>query len=67
MFQLGKTIVSEDIIEKDFICNLVVVRQSFIENDPDIVRLLVQGAARSGLWAKKHPKEAAKIFVHKFN
>ena len=22
MFQLGKTIVSEDIIEKDFMCNL---------------------------------------------
>ena len=22
MFQLGKTIVSEDIIEKDFLCNL---------------------------------------------
>ena len=22
MFQLGKTIVSEDIIEKDFVCNL---------------------------------------------
>ena len=22
MFQIGKTIVSEDIIEKDFICNL---------------------------------------------
>ena len=26
MFQLGKTIVSEDIIEKDFVCNLSVCK-----------------------------------------
>ena len=46
---------------KYFICNLVIVKQRFIENDPEIVQMLVQGAARSGLWAKEHPEEAAKI------
>ncbi len=52
---------------KNFICNLVVVRQSFIENNPDIVQMLVQGAARSGLWAKEHPDEAAKIASEYWN
>ena len=45
----------------DFICNLMIVRKDFIDTNPNHVRLLVQGAARSGLWASKHPKEAAKI------
>jgi hypothetical protein len=26
MFQLGKTIVSEDILSKDFVCNLTAAR-----------------------------------------
>jgi hypothetical protein len=26
MFQLGKTIVSEDILSKDFVCNLTLAR-----------------------------------------
>jgi NitT/TauT family transport system substrate-binding protein len=46
---------------KYFICNLMVVRQTFIENEPETVKMLVQGAARSGLWAKANTKEAAKI------
>ncbi len=46
---------------KHFICNLVLVRQKFIENDPDTVKMLVQGAAWSGLWAKNNCKEAAEI------
>ncbi|QTA89220.1 ABC transporter substrate-binding protein [Desulfonema magnum] len=46
---------------KHFICNLVLVRGAFIENDPDIVKKLVQGAARSGLWAEKNVRKAAKI------
>jgi NitT/TauT family transport system substrate-binding protein len=45
----------------DFICNLMIVRKDYIDKHPDRVRLLVQGAARSGLWASKHPEEAAKI------
>ncbi len=44
-----------------FICNLVLVKQSTIDKDPEVVRKLVQGAARSGLWAEKHLDQAAKI------
>lgn len=52
---------------KYFICNLVIVRQSFIENDPEIVKLLVHAAARSGMWAKDHTKEAAAIAAKYWN
>ena len=46
---------------KNFICNLVVIHQDFAKKDPEIVSMLVQGAARSGIWAKNHPQEAARI------
>lgn len=44
-----------------FICNLVLVRQDLIDKDPAAVKALVDGAARSGLWAQKHTKKAAEI------
>ncbi len=44
-----------------FICNLVLVRQELIDKDPAAVKMLVDSAARSGLWAQNNPKEAAKI------
>ncbi|MCI5148204.1 MAG: ABC transporter substrate-binding protein [Candidatus Electrothrix sp. MAN1_4] len=44
-----------------FICNLVIVKQSLIEEDPELVEKFVQGAVRSGIWAKKNPDEAAEI------
>jgi len=44
-----------------FICNLMMVRKDYIDRNPDNVKSLVQGAARSGVWASRHPKEAAKI------
>lgn len=50
-----------------FICNLVLVNQSFIDNDPLGVKMLVEGIARSGLWAEKHPLEAAKIASRYWN
>jgi NitT/TauT family transport system substrate-binding protein len=50
-----------------FICNLVLVKQSLINEHPDWVQMLVQGAARSGLWAKDHPKEAARIAAQYWN
>jgi len=46
---------------QNFICNLVVVKQSLIDTRPDIVRQLVQGTARAGVWASGHPEEAATI------
>ncbi|MBE9559334.1 MAG: ABC transporter substrate-binding protein [Proteobacteria bacterium] len=44
-----------------FICNLVLVRQDLIDKDPAAVKALVDGAARSGLWAQKNTREAAEI------
>ena len=44
-----------------FICNLVIVRQSLIDDDPAIVKMFVEAAAKSGIWAEKHPDEAAEI------
>jgi NitT/TauT family transport system substrate-binding protein len=52
---------------KYFICNLALVKQSMIENDPEVVRMLVQGAARAGLWAKDHTEEAARIASQYWN
>jgi len=51
----------------NFICNLALVRRDFIENNPEIVKMLVQGAARSGIWAKENCKEAAKIASRYWN
>jgi len=50
-----------------FICNLVLVKQTFIDNDPVIVKMLVEGAARSGLWAERHPRQAAEIVCRYWN
>ena len=44
-----------------FICNLVLVRQELIDKDPEAVKALVDGAARSGMWAQKNTREAAEI------
>ncbi len=45
----------------NFICNLVIVKKDFIDEHRDWVELLVQSAARSGMWAKEHTAEAAEI------
>ncbi len=44
-----------------FICNLVLVRGDLVRKHPEQVAALVQGAARAGLWAAGHVKEAAGI------
>lgn len=51
----------------DFICNLMLVKQSFIERDPQVAQALVQGAARSGLWAQKNLSAAAQISATYWN
>ena len=48
-------------IWKNFICNLIIVRQSFIDQDPNVVQALVSGAAGAGVWASKNTTKAAKI------
>jgi NitT/TauT family transport system substrate-binding protein len=45
----------------NFMCNLLLVRQDLIDRKPARVQALVQAAARSGLWAKANPREAARI------
>ena len=44
-----------------FICNLVIVKQSLIEEDREVVEKFVNGAVRAGIWAEKNPDEAAEI------
>ncbi len=44
-----------------FICNLMLVKNSFIKRHPGIVAQLVQSAARSGIWASRNPRRAARI------
>ncbi|MCI5140249.1 MAG: ABC transporter substrate-binding protein, partial [Candidatus Electrothrix sp. ATG1] len=46
---------------ESFICNLVIVKQSLIEEDYGTVQKFVSAAVRSGIWAEKHPDEAAEI------
>ncbi len=44
-----------------FICNLVVVRNDLIQQQPEMVQQIVNGAVRSGFWASKNQQQATKI------
>ncbi|MGB6065423.1 MAG: ABC transporter substrate-binding protein [Desulfomonilaceae bacterium] len=44
-----------------FICNVLLIKQDYAKKYPKRVEMLVQGAARSGYWARSHPEEAANI------
>ncbi len=50
-----------------FICNLVIVKQDLIARERDAVQQLVSGAARSGVWARQHPQEAAAVASRYWN
>lgn len=50
-----------------FICNLVLVKNSWIESHPSVTQKLVETAVRSGLWAGRHPDEAARIAAGYWN
>jgi len=50
-----------------FICNLVIIKQEFIDARLNAVQQLVQTAMRSGLWAEQHPDEAADIAARYWN
>ncbi len=50
-----------------FICNLVIVKQDLIERERDAVHQLVAGAARSGVWARQHPRKAAAVAARYWN
>ena len=51
----------------NFICNVMLVKQSFIDAHPELVQELVQGAARSGLWVKNNLPAAAEIAASYWN
>ena len=44
-----------------FFSNLTLVKEDLIKSNPKLVKAFVNGAVRAGQWAKKNPKEAAKI------
>ena len=45
----------------DFICNVMVVRTQFLNEKPSRAKIIIEAAARAGLWAKDHLKEATAI------
>lgn len=51
----------------NFICNLVLVKNSWLQGSPSMARQLVESAARSGIWASRHPAEAARIAAGYWN
>lgn len=51
----------------NFICNLVLVKNSWLKANPTLARKLVETAARSGIWASRHPDEAARIAASYWN
>ncbi len=53
--------------QKNFICNLMLVKNDFIENDAALVKTLVESAARSGIWAGRNQEKAAVIASEYWN
>lgn len=51
----------------NFICNVMLVKESFIEEHQDLAKQLVQGAARSGLWVKNNIVESSEIAASYWN
>ncbi|MEA3332580.1 MAG: ABC transporter substrate-binding protein [Pseudomonadota bacterium] len=71
---VGEPFAAQTILSKDaevlhyveelcphFICNLVLVKQELINRNAQAIQHLVSAAARSGIWAGKHPLETAQI------
>ncbi|MFZ2634065.1 MAG: ABC transporter substrate-binding protein [Desulfosalsimonadaceae bacterium] len=63
----SKVLYHVEDIWPDFICNLMVVKGTFIEQDPETVRLLVHSAIRSGIWAGHNASQAAEIAANYWN
>lgn len=51
----------------NFICNLVLVENNWLSANPHLAKELVQTAARSGIWAGRHPDLAARIVSKYWN
>ena len=57
----GKLFFYVENIWPDFICNLLLVNQRYIDAYPERVKALVEGAARSGMWAQMNIAQTAQI------
>ncbi len=53
--------------QKNFICNLMLIKQDLIKKEPGLVKLLVESAARSGIWAGQNKEKAATIASEYWN
>lgn len=56
----------EDIWEH-FICNLLIVKKSFISTNPDETKMMINAAVRSGIWAENNPEAAAELASRYWN
>ena len=54
-------------MQEGFICNLMIVRNDLIKNEPETVKRLVRAAVRSGIWAQKNIDQATKIAAKYWN
>jgi NitT/TauT family transport system substrate-binding protein len=54
-------------VANHFISNVVIMRNDFIKNDPDIVSIFVHSAARSGFWAQRHLEQTIQIVAKSWN
>lgn len=60
-------VVRVESVWPNFICNLLLVKNEFIATHPTAVERLVASAARSGMWASRHPEAAARIVSKYWN
>jgi NitT/TauT family transport system substrate-binding protein len=58
---VGNVVTYVEEIWPRFMCNLMIVREDLIRDEPEVVTRLVEGAIRSGYWVKNHKNEAAKL------
>jgi NitT/TauT family transport system substrate-binding protein len=54
-------------IWEGFICNLLIVKRSFIERHPAETKAMVHAAVRSGIWAQQHLDAAADLAATYWN
>jgi NitT/TauT family transport system substrate-binding protein len=50
-----------------FICNLVILKNQFIKNNPKLVSALTKGFVHAGLWAKNHQNKTIEIAAQYWN
>ncbi len=57
----AKTLFRVEEFWPGFICNVMVISTNYLEKNSKDARLLIEAAARAGLWARDHLEEAASI------